>query len=108
MGGVIFWIIIILGFIFFSNSSSGPTSEAEYVPVEETNSADEEVDASTDTDTFGGYECTEDCSGHEAGYEWASDNDISHTDDCSGNSDSFIEGCMSYVQEYYPEEVEEE
>ena len=26
--------------------------------------------------TFSGYDCTEDCSGHEAGYNWAEENDI--------------------------------
>jgi hypothetical protein len=51
--------------------------------------------------SFGGYECTEDCSGHEAGYEWAEDNGIYSFDDCGGNSDSFIEGCQAYVEENY-------
>lgn len=51
--------------------------------------------------TFGGYDCTEDCSGHEAGYEWAENNGIYDLDDCGGNSNSFIEGCMSYVEENY-------
>lgn len=51
--------------------------------------------------TFHGYECTEDCSGHEAGYEWAEENDIDDEDDCSGDSDSFDEGCQAYVEENY-------
>lgn len=51
--------------------------------------------------TFGGYDCTEDCSGHEAGYEWAEENGLEDVDDCGGNSDSFIEGCYSYVEENY-------
>lgn len=55
----------------------------------------------TGYDTFGGYECTEDCSGHEAGYNWAEENDISDEYDCDGNSDSFNEGCQSYVEENY-------
>jgi hypothetical protein len=50
--------------------------------------------------SFGGYDCTEDCSGHEAGYEWAEDNGIDNADDCGGNSDSFIEGCWEYVENY--------
>lgn len=57
---------------------------------------------------FNGYPCTEDCSGHEAGYEWAEENGIESVDDCGGNSDSFIEGCMSYVEENYPEDHSEE
>jgi hypothetical protein len=51
--------------------------------------------------SFNGYECTEDCSGHEAGYEWAEENNIYSEDDCGGNSDSFTEGCLSYVEDNY-------
>lgn len=51
--------------------------------------------------TFSEYECTEDCSGHEAGYEWAEENGIEDLDDCDGYSDSFIEGCWAYVEENY-------
>lgn len=51
--------------------------------------------------TYNGYECTEDCSGHEAGYNWAEENDISDEYDCDGNSNSFNEGCVSYVEENY-------
>jgi len=50
--------------------------------------------------TFKGYQCTDDCSGHKAGYEWAEDNQITDPDDCGGNSNSFIEGCMAYAEEY--------
>lgn len=49
--------------------------------------------------TFGGNECTEDCSGHKAGYEWAQDNDISDASDCNGNSQSFNEGCETYTED---------
>jgi hypothetical protein len=48
--------------------------------------------------TFMGYECTEDCSGHEAGYEWAEENEISDPDECGGNSESFEEGCRAYAE----------
>lgn len=49
--------------------------------------------------TFNGYDCTQDCSGHQAGYDWAASNDIRSTSDCGGNSNSFIEGCQSYVEQ---------
>lgn len=49
--------------------------------------------------TFNGYECTDDCSGHEAGYNWAEEKGITDSSDCGGNSNSFIEGCESYVEE---------
>jgi hypothetical protein len=53
---------------------------------------------------FKGYPCTEDCSGHEAGYEWAERKDIDEESDCSGNSQSFIEGCQAYVEEQNEDE----
>lgn len=46
-----------------------------------------------------GYPCTVDCSGHEAGYEWAEENGIDDPDDCDGNSESFIEGCQAYAED---------
>jgi hypothetical protein len=51
---------------------------------------------------FAGYDCKGDCSGHEAGYKWAEEHDISDGDDCDGagehsNSPSFAEGCHAYV-----------
>jgi len=49
--------------------------------------------------TFNNYPCTIDCSGHEAGYEWAEENSITDPDECEGKSDSFIEGCQSYAEE---------
>jgi hypothetical protein len=48
---------------------------------------------------FHGYTCTEDCSGHEAGYAWAEEHDITDPDQCGGNSESFIEGCRAYAEE---------
>ncbi|MCX6740326.1 MAG: hypothetical protein NTZ49_03805 [Candidatus Parcubacteria bacterium] len=59
------------------------------------------VDYSSDENTFYGYECTDDCSGHEAGYDWAEEKGIDDVDDCSGKSQSFIEGCQAYVEENY-------
>ncbi|CAI2934314.1 MULTISPECIES: hypothetical protein [Aminobacter] len=49
--------------------------------------------------TFMGYPCTVDCSGHEAGYEWAERKGIDDESGCGGNSNSFIEGCRAYVEE---------
>lgn len=52
--------------------------------------------------TFHGYSCTVDCSGHEAGYSWAEEHDITDKDDCPidpHNSHSFTEGCWAYADE---------
>jgi hypothetical protein len=51
------------------------------------------------TRTIAGDDCTMDCSGHEAGYEWAEEHGIEDPDDCGGNSASFIEGCQAYAAE---------
>jgi hypothetical protein len=50
---------------------------------------------------FGGYECTDDCSGHAAGYRWAEAHDISNESNCplNGNATSFYEGCLVYVED---------
>lgn len=50
-------------------------------------------------ETFHGYDCTDDCSGHEAGYDWAARNDITDERECDGDSRSFNEGCQAYVEE---------
>ena len=54
--------------------------------------------------TFMGYACTNDCSGHQAGFDWAEERDIEDPDDCGGNSESFIEGCRAYAGELGPED----
>lgn len=59
-------------------------------------------------ETFAGFDCTDDCSGHQVGYDWAEDNDITDSDDCGGNSDSFIEGCVAYAEERANDETPEE
>jgi hypothetical protein len=46
----------------------------------------------------GQHGCTQDCSGHNAGYAWAEHQDIQDPDDCDGDSQSFIEGCQDYAE----------
>lgn len=58
------------------------------------------VSGTTYADQGEPYGCTEDCSGHEAGYEWAQENEITDPDECDGNSESFIEGCRAYGEAY--------
>lgn len=44
--------------------------------------------------------CTKDCSGHHAGYEWAMRKGLTDERPCYGaKSNSFIEGCIQYVRE---------
>jgi hypothetical protein len=55
--------------------------------------------AKTHDRTYAGFNCTVDCSGHEAGYRWAEQNSIDDEDYCpDGDSESFHEGCIAYVR----------
>ncbi|MCW2066746.1 UNVERIFIED_ORG: hypothetical protein M2420_002100 [Stenotrophomonas maltophilia] len=65
------------------------------VPSEDL-SEDPPVDAA-DWDAIG-KPCTEDCAGHDVGYQWAEGKGIAHPDDCGGNSQSFIEGREAYAE----------
>lgn len=58
--------------------------------------------------TFDGYQCTDDCSGHQAGYDWAEQNDIDDEDACNTPSQSFNEGCQSYIDENSDEDEDSE
>jgi hypothetical protein len=52
--------------------------------------------------TFGGYDCTDDCSGHAAGYQWAEVQGLTDPADCPpGNSQSFYQGCLAYTDDPY-------
>jgi hypothetical protein len=62
----------------------------------------EEIDLSPGS--VGEYGCTQDCSSHDAGYNWASKRGISSVDDCGGKSWSFEEGCKAYAAEQSGEE----
>ena len=82
------------------NYSSGTVEAAQEIyqaPVEDLTedqleqTQQQEVDAATSN-------CVGNCSGHQAGYEWAQENSISSESDCDGNSDSFNEGCVNYVE----------
>lgn len=57
--------------------------------------------ADTNAREFGGYECTDDCSGHSAGYRWAEAHNITNESNCplNGNATSFYEGCLAYVED---------
>jgi len=50
---------------------------------------------------FGGYECTDGCVSHAAGYVWAERNHITKESACRGKSNAFVEGCRVYVGDPY-------
>lgn len=103
--------IIILAFLILfvlsgcssqDSSSYDNYNESDYNDTSDNDEyTSENQEESDDTEYFNGYECIDDCSGHEAGYNWADEKGIDDIDDCGGKSQSFIEGCESYVEENY-------
>lgn len=98
------WIVgFILVVWFFSNDKKESHSPSSYEPYA-TQSESAPSQTYSPPSSFGGNPCSGDCSGHEAGYNWAEENDIKNPDDCGGNSDSFIEGCQTYAEEQQTED----
>lgn len=96
-------LIIFSGFFLSGCTSSNSTYKSSYYGDDSYYEDYEDEPVTSDN-----WECTDDCSGHEAGFEWAEDHGITDSEDCGGNSDSFIEGCEAYANEYQQEEYEEE
>jgi hypothetical protein len=90
------FIAIVAGIVYSNNHSD------EKKPAESSTSHTFQRHSDANNQTFHGYDCTVDCSGHSAGYKWAEDHYISDGDDCDvagehSNSPSFAEGCHAYV-----------
>lgn len=54
------------------------------------------------------YGCTDDCSGHDAGWAWAEENAVTDPGECGGNSMSFEEGCIAYAEEQEADRPDED
>ena len=81
--------------LMMSACSSEPSDEDFDAAYEQ--SQDELSEASFE-DVGDSAECTVDCSGHEAGFEWAKEEGVTDSSECGGKSDSFIEGCEAYAE----------
>jgi len=92
--------------IFFALFLSGCTGNNYYYDSYDYEEYDEEEYGTGITRD--NWSCTGDCSGHEAGYDWAEDKGITDPYDCDGNSNSFIEGCEAYANEQIEERYEYE
>lgn len=93
---IILVIAVVIGILVYFGHENEETSSRTVPAAESTNQSD------SVNRTFAGYDCTGDCSGHEAGYRWAEEHDITDGDDCDtagehSNSPSFAEGCHAYV-----------
>ncbi|MGW8185000.1 MAG: hypothetical protein ACWGHO_02720 [Candidatus Moraniibacteriota bacterium] len=82
-----------------TSTQSQPLTKESISTYESTSITEYDEPEAYEESTFNGYECTDDCSGHEAGYKWAEEQGITDSSDCDGNSNSFIEGCESYADE---------
>jgi len=97
------WVIIIaVGLVLLLTYSK--TDVGSPLAVTSTPSNPDTSSTARTPSTFAGSPCTSDCSGHEAGYNWAEENGIDDEGDCdtagdTSNSPSFAEGCRAYVNE---------
>ena len=48
----------------------------------------------------GAHVCTVDCSSRSGGYEWAEKHEVNNHFGCSPSSESLVEGCEVYVDEW--------
>ena len=93
MKGLVILFFAGLFFLFYIFTSD---NKPEYIRRDFKNGRSIEVEVDDDY-TTNDWECTGDCGGHNAGYEWAESKGIDDPSDCGGNSQSLIEGCMSYA-----------
>jgi hypothetical protein len=73
--------------------------------------AQDDLSGATYEDVGDTSACTVDCSGHNAGFEWAQQQGVTDRSECSGDSKSFVEGCEAYadaVEESADEETDED
>ena len=105
------YLIVLATFLAFFMSACGGSSGSSVSGYRYADNASSEAEFDEDAahdravddlsyETYGSigepYGCTEDCEGHEAGFEWAKENEITDGS-CYGDSDSFNEGCQAYA-----------
>lgn len=100
---ILLWTVGIISAIslWAVNQPSTPTAPAYTVPTTTQTQQTTTAPKYSSPPTYNGYVCTNDCRGHEAGYEYAQDNDLTQydVDYYDGNSNSFQEGMQSWVDE---------
>ncbi len=95
--GLVFWGGL---FWFHAHTVAADRAKAQQVAVAQYQARKaREASGEVMPSRFAAAECTDDCSGHEAGYAWAEENSITASEECTGNSDSFIEGCVAWVED---------
>jgi hypothetical protein len=84
-------------------SEPGYEEQTDYVAARAANAPDpDDVAADLASSSYENegapYGCTQDCSGHEAGWAWAADNGVRDSSECGGRSQSFREGCIAFAE----------
>jgi hypothetical protein len=84
-------------------SEPGYEEQTDYVAARAANAPDpDDVAADLASSSYENegapYGCTQDCSGHEAGWAWAADNGVTDSSECGGRSQSFSEGCIAFAE----------
>ncbi|GAA4714913.1 hypothetical protein GCM10023325_08730 [Sphingomonas lutea] len=59
--------------------------------------AQDQLSGATFQDVGDTSDCTDDCGGHDAGFDWAKEEGVTDPSECSGDSQSFVEGCETYA-----------
>lgn len=85
-------------FAAYGDETSGQGASNAFDEDQARDDAREELEGTTYIDSGAPYGCTDDCSGHEAGFAWAQENEISDAADCGGDSASFREGCEAFTE----------
>ena len=98
------WLLILISSLVLAACTTEPDPQYIRESFKNGKTVEVKVDESITRDN---WECTDDCSGHDAGYAWAENNGITEPEDCSGKSQSFIEGCEAYANENKNEDNDE-
>jgi hypothetical protein len=105
----LFWIAVLAVVIYAVASHSSDPSPNTAAATEQSYSSD----AASTSETFDEDPCSIDCSGHQAGYDWAERNSIDDEDVCdraadNSNSPSFGAGCKAYANGDSPDGDEDD
>lgn len=98
-------IVVFFGWLIFSaigSSSSSSEGGESYDSSTVEYEAEPEYEYDGDNESYyesRGYGCTSDCSGHDAGYEWADENGVCDEYYSESYSESFDEGVRVYAED---------
>jgi hypothetical protein len=103
--------VVVFSVLFGSSSDDGTGTRVESVSEVETLPLDtKQIEPGDPSGDYyvnnGSSDCTQDCSGHEAGYQWAEENDVCDPEFDGANSESFADGVREYAYDncYYEDE----